>query len=225
MDWTQRADSSWSILGQRLRAQASANSRESDHSIYIVSRDVLRIMSDAQIRSALIGAATDQLQMYDRILVRAAEQAAFKATREAAREADRVAAREAAKRARAAIPKLSAAEIKARDDEIEARREEKRRIKEQRKKDRDTDWIGLMLESAKEVVRVEVLGELLDAEFALGDGTSVTWGDATVEQHEVRVEMLTKMAGGTIETAARHQSAIDHLREANATSLNDLAAA
>lgn len=71
-------------------------------------------------------------------------------------------------------------------------------------------------------VRLEVTAELLATHFALGDGTRVTWGSATVEQHRQRIEMLAAMASGTVETAARHQSAIAMLEAAGAASLADL---
>src|SRR5690606_36081744 len=55
-------------------------------------------------------------------------------------------------------------------------------------------------------VRLELTQELLGSEFALGDGRTVTWGEATAEDHQQRIEMLTKSAGGTLQTAARHQA-------------------
>jgi hypothetical protein len=71
-------------------------------------------------------------------------------------------------------------------------------------------------------VRLQVTTELLETAFALGDGQRVTWGDATVEQHEQRIRFLTTQAAGTLETASRHQAAIGMIREASAMCLRDL---
>ena len=46
-------------------------------------------------------------------------------------------------------------------------------------------------------IRLETTRELLGTLFALGDGTSVTWGAATVDQHEQRIGMLTRNATGS----------------------------
>lgn len=72
-------------------------------------------------------------------------------------------------------------------------------------------------------IRLETTRELLGTLFALGDGTSVTWGHATVGEHEQRIAMLTRNATGVIETAARHQAAIRMIKDAGATCLADLA--
>ncbi len=65
--------------------------------------------------------------------------------------------------------------------------------------------------------------ELLDSPFALGDGRTVMWGDATVEDHRGRVAMLTKHAAGTLESASRHKQAIDDLESAGVQTLRELA--
>jgi hypothetical protein len=67
--------------------------------------------------------------------------------------------------------------------------------------------------------RLETTRELLSTIFALGDGSQVTWGDATAEQHEQRIEMLTRNAVGVVETAARHAAAVRMIRESGATCL------
>jgi hypothetical protein len=72
-------------------------------------------------------------------------------------------------------------------------------------------------------VRLEVTAELLGTKFALGDGTHVTWGEATVDQHRQRAELLTVNAAGVVETAARHVAAIRMIEEAGVTSLGELA--
>lgn len=66
--------------------------------------------------------------------------------------------------------------------------------------------------------------ELLDSPFALGDGRTVTWGDATVDDHRQRVAMLVKHATGTVQSAARHEKAIDELQAAGANTLREMTA-
>ena len=70
-------------------------------------------------------------------------------------------------------------------------------------------------------VRLELIDSLLDAEFAV-DGERVTWGAATIEQHERRASWLETHASGTLETAARHRAAIMMLREAQLATLREL---
>lgn len=72
-------------------------------------------------------------------------------------------------------------------------------------------------------IRLETTRELLGTLFALGDGTSVTWGQATIGEHEQRIAMLAKNATGVIETAARHQAAIRMIKDAGVDCLADLA--
>jgi hypothetical protein len=72
-------------------------------------------------------------------------------------------------------------------------------------------------------LKAEWTAELLSSEFALADGTTVTWGDATVEQHEQRVELFTRNAVANAEGAARHKLAIEALKQSGSPTLNDLA--
>lgn len=80
-----------------------------------------------------------------------------------------------------------------------------------------------LIAQVSEEVRLETTRELLSTVFALGDGTEVTWGTATIEQHKQRIEMLTKNAAGIVETASRHTAAVRMIEEAGATCLADLA--
>lgn len=73
--------------------------------------------------------------------------------------------------------------------------------------------------------RIEVTEELLSTRFALGDGTMVTWGTATISQHRQRIEMLAKNAAGIVETAGRHKAAIYMCEEAEVDRLDDLPSA
>lgn len=77
-------------------------------------------------------------------------------------------------------------------------------------------------ETYRNHLRVEWSQELLDASFALPDGTRVLWGAATVQQHQQRVDMLMKMTTGTIQTAAHHEAAIGAITEQGATCLNEI---
>lgn len=81
--------------------------------------------------------------------------------------------------------------------------------------------LGAIISAYKESLHIEWTEELLDSEFALGDGTTVTWGDATVEQHEARALMFEGQAKAGIEGAVRHRKAIESIALANATSLRE----
>ncbi|MFL5688693.1 MAG: hypothetical protein ACJ77I_06860 [Chloroflexota bacterium] len=89
----------------------------------------------------------------------------------------------------------------------------------------DHPWaiLGEAIKDYTQSVRLRVTQELLETSFALGDGRRVTWGDATIDEHEQRIAFLTNHAAGTLETAGRHQAAIGMLAEANAACLRDLA--
>ena len=73
-----------------------------------------------------------------------------------------------------------------------------------------------------DTIRFEVTAELLDTVFATGDGTRVTWRDATVAQHEERIDMLAKMIDGTAETAAMHMRAVQMIKDAGVENLAQL---
>lgn len=72
---------------------------------------------------------------------------------------------------------------------------------------------------------LELTKDLLDSEFSVGDGRTVTWGTATLGDHQQRTSLLLAQAAGTSETAARHLHAISLLRERKASTLNELAEA
>jgi hypothetical protein len=71
--------------------------------------------------------------------------------------------------------------------------------------------------------RLELTRELLSAEFALGDGRTVTWGDATAHDHAQRIDLLLKNAHGSVETANRHRVAIAMLAEHETATLREIA--
>jgi len=69
------------------------------------------------------------------------------------------------------------------------------------------------------------MGVLLQERFALGGGVFVTWGQATIEQHERRIAMLKVMVGGLQETIERHEATIQQLREIGARCLDEVVVA
>jgi hypothetical protein len=83
-------------------------------------------------------------------------------------------------------------------------------------------WSGIQatMDKYKSEMHMEWNRELLASEFALGDGTKTTWGDATYADHEYRVSMHMKNAAAGVEGAARHRSALDFMDERGAATLN-----
>jgi len=74
----------------------------------------------------------------------------------------------------------------------------------------------------EESVRLRVTNELLATSFALYDGTTTTWGEATAVQHVARAEKLENQAEGFVVTAARHRAAADMIQRASVASLSQL---
>jgi hypothetical protein len=77
------------------------------------------------------------------------------------------------------------------------------------------------IEKFKDSVIMEWTEELLASKFARGDGTSVTWGEATREDHQHRASMHLSNARAGMEGAARHQAALALLDQTGAVTLND----
>lgn len=71
-------------------------------------------------------------------------------------------------------------------------------------------------------LKVKFTAELLASQFSLGKGVKVTWGNATIAEHEIRMELLSKHIQGTGETYALHADAVSQLKENGATCLNEL---
>lgn len=88
---------------------------------------------------------------------------------------------------------------------------------------RRAEAVDKLIEEVRESTRLEVTEELMDALFALGDGTKVSWGDATIEQHRQRLAMLHGNLDGLAETAGRHARAIEMLEESGAHTLRQIA--
>jgi hypothetical protein len=86
-----------------------------------------------------------------------------------------------------------------------------RQIEERATADRQADMRALLNAYAK-ACRMEWTADLLALSFAVDNsGATVTWGGATVEQHQTRVEMLSANAIANAEAAARHQAAIEDI--------------
>lgn len=86
-------------------------------------------------------------------------------------------------------------------------------------------WLAKVAAVIKEVAeetRLEVTAELLGSEFALGDGRRVTWGKATKEDHQQRIELLQQNAAANVEAAARHTQTIRMLNEAGVACLSEI---
>lgn len=62
----------------------------------------------------------------------------------------------------------------------------------------------------------------LEAEFALADGRRVTWGSATVSDHEARIEMMTKMVVAAESDIALHRQILEVLVASGASCLNEV---
>lgn len=62
--------------------------------------------------------------------------------------------------------------------------------------------------------------ELLNTPFATGDGRRITWGEATVDDHEMRIAMLYRQISGTASDVARHEKAVEVLETSGKKSLN-----
>lgn len=73
----------------------------------------------------------------------------------------------------------------------------------------------------RQEVRLEITAELLGTSFALGNGHSVTWGEATVEDHQLRLQMLTANVLGNFETMHLHEQAISLIQKQGVSRLAD----
>lgn len=79
----------------------------------------------------------------------------------------------------------------------------------------------VLLDEFARDLKMEWTTELLTSGFALPDGTLVTWGEATIEQHVVRADMLRGNAIANAEAAARHLHAIETIKGAGAATLGE----
>lgn len=82
--------------------------------------------------------------------------------------------------------------------------------------------IHASIETYTNEVKMQWTQDLLDTGFALPDGTTVTWGDATVDQHKQRAQMFTANAAANIKGAARHTQAVRDLEASGVETLRTL---
>lgn len=77
-------------------------------------------------------------------------------------------------------------------------------------------------QATRREVQLELTAELLQASFAVGEGRQVSWGDATVNDHLTRIQLLLSQAGGNVSTANRHKAAIHLLQKNGVKTLNEV---
>lgn len=81
--------------------------------------------------------------------------------------------------------------------------------------------VGPILVQLREDLRLEWTDDLLTSRFTLRDGSSVTWGEATVAQHKDRVDIFMDNVAANMDGAARHNKAIAAIEAAGVACLND----
>ena len=82
--------------------------------------------------------------------------------------------------------------------------------------------LSRILDDYADRLRIEWTAELLASTFALPDGTRILWGEATLAQHEERLQMLVRNAEANLEAAARHRAAMAAIVRADALCLNEV---
>ena len=63
--------------------------------------------------------------------------------------------------------------------------------------------------------------ELFGHTFPLPNGEDVTWEDATISQHELRISQLEQNAAGNLQTAALHRRAVNVILDAHVATLGE----
>lgn len=83
------------------------------------------------------------------------------------------------------------------------------------------EWavVDALLDEFRQAIIVDWTAELLGAEFALGDGRTVTWGKATPEQHVARIHLLAQNVRGNLVAIRRHEAALAAIAARGATCL------
>lgn len=143
-----------------------------------------------------------------------------------AREERQAAARREAERAHANGPAGNRARRRWLEETVEGRAQAERDAQyaeEMREIDERRDAkIASIMKDWSTQLRAEWTEELLNSGFALPDGQTVLWGDATIEQHEARRNQFMDNARANIEGAARHEAAIETLRSSGAETLRQM---
>lgn len=81
--------------------------------------------------------------------------------------------------------------------------------------------VDMLLDEFRNAVIVNWTSDLLGSQFAVGDGQTVTWGQATAGQHLARIQLLTQNARGNLEAIRRHEAAIATIAERHAICLDE----
>lgn len=81
-----------------------------------------------------------------------------------------------------------------------------------------------LIREIKAEFAAEWTADLLAGRFVMPSGQVVSWGSASIEQHQVRARILVQQAGASIETMKRHEAATKLLLESGAVCLNDAVA-
>lgn len=82
--------------------------------------------------------------------------------------------------------------------------------------------VDALLEEFRHQVIVDWTADLLASEFAVGDGSLVTWGRATANQHRARVALLARNARGNLEAIRRHEAALTTIAESGVACLDEV---
>lgn len=112
--------------------------------------------------------------------------------------------------------KLHALKDAAKDAKWEIELEERARWQKRR------DELQPLIDQEAREAAIAWTVELLSKGFTLTDGTYVTWGAATIEQHRDRYDMFAGKAVAHVQGAARHLQAIQALEESGKTCLDEL---
>lgn len=148
------------------------------------------------------------------------EREAERAAQDAHAEEDR-AARLAAREATGGYAHGSANKRnRCRCEMCEAARDRREEI-EERHQERLWERLNDIAQQHAAELKIEWTQELLSSGFKLADGTILIWADATVEQHQERIDMLMGNAAGNLEAAARHEAAVRTIEAAGAKTLGE----
>lgn len=82
--------------------------------------------------------------------------------------------------------------------------------------------VARLISNGVDLDRIETRKILLNETFPLEDGTFVSWGEATIADHQKRLEVLCSKRDGLNATIALHHHAIEKIAEHGARCLNDV---
>lgn len=70
--------------------------------------------------------------------------------------------------------------------------------------------------------RPDALAALFNTPFKLGENRTTSWGQATVEEHRIRIAFLEVMRNGIDRTISHHRRAIEVIEDAGVTCLQEV---